>query len=161
MTTAILIALVQISVVSHFIVDGVYPSIMLILVINWGILRGTDEGMLWAFVGGLCVDTFSGWPFGTSTVALVIVASLVSLGQGTFIKTHALLPPITLFAATLLYYTVALFILESAQQPVDWIAALERIALPVAIYNSVLNIGGFWLTQRLEQRVYPMPRAHW
>ncbi|GAC1319636.1 MAG: hypothetical protein NVS2B16_00570 [Chloroflexota bacterium] len=156
-----LTALLQISIVTHLAVRGIYPSLVLILVVNWGILRGTDEGMLWAFVGGLCLDTFSGWPFGTSTVALVVVASVVSLGQGTFIKTHALLPPATLFGATFLYYLVALFILESTQQPVDWVLALERIALPVAVYNALVNIGGFWLTQRLERRVYPVPRANW
>jgi hypothetical protein len=98
---------------------------------------------------------------GTSTVALVVVASVVSLGEGTFIRTHGLLPLATVCAATVLYYLVAFFILESTQHPVDWIAGIRTIALPAAVYNAVLNIPGFWLAQRLEQRIYPTPRAHW
>ena len=94
-------------------------------------------------------------------MALVVVASLVSLGQGTFIRTHALLPLATVFGATILYYGVVLFILESTQHPVDWVPALRDIVLPVAIYNSVLNVPAFWLVQRLEGRVYPTPRANW
>jgi hypothetical protein len=67
----------------------------------------------------------------------------------------------TVFGATLLYFLVAFFILASTQHPVDWIAAFRGIALPSAVYNAVLNVAGFWLTGRLESRVYPVPRAHW
>jgi rod shape-determining protein MreD len=133
----------------------------LIAVVNWGILRGMDEGMLWAFIGGVGLDVFSGWPFGTNTVALVVVASVVSLGETTFMRTHALLPPATMFVATVLFYAVAMFILESTQHPVSWIPELRAIVLPAAIYNAALNIPLFRLSQYLENRVYPMPRAHW
>lgn len=156
-----LTALFQASVAGHFAIGGNIPGLVLILVIDWGILRGTDEGMLWAFVGGLCLDVFSGWPIGTNTVSLVIVASLVSLGEGTFMRTHALVPIATVFAATILYYAVALFILESTQQPVAWMTEFRMAVLPVAIYNALINIPGFWLVKRLENRVYPVPRAHW
>jgi rod shape-determining protein MreD len=156
-----LLALMQSSVVGHFAFRGTLPGIVLICVVDWGILRGPDEGMLWAFVAGLCLDIFSGWPPGTNTVALVVVASVVSLGEGTFIRTHALLPPATVFGATILFYCIALFILESTRHPVVWGDALRGSILPIAIYNAVLNIPGFWLVQRLENRVYPSPRAHW
>jgi rod shape-determining protein MreD len=156
-----ILALLQVSVVNHFAFRGILPGIVLICVVDWGILRGTDEGMLWAFVAGLCLDVFSGWPPGTNTVALVIVASIVSLGQGTFIRTHALLPPATVFGATILFYTIALFILESTSHPVAWGVALRDSVIPIAIYNAILNIPGFRLIQRLEHRVYPLPRAHW
>lgn len=156
-----LLALVQITLAHQFRLAGVYPSLVLVLVVDWGILRGMDEGMLWAFLGGLCIDTFSGWPLGIATVSMVIVASLVSLGQGTFIRTHALLPLATMFGATIVYYVIVLFLYESTQHPVDWLVALRDIALPAAIYNTVLNIPGFWLVQRLERRVYPVPRANW
>jgi rod shape-determining protein MreD len=155
------LALLQTSLVTHFAIRGIIPGIVLVAVVNWGILRGMDEGMLWGFIGGLCLDVFSGWPFGTSACALVIVASLVSLGEGTFIRTHALLPLLTIFAATILYYLVALFILTSTHHPVNWIAALRAFVLPAAIYNAILNIPAFWLAQRLEDRIYPMPRANW
>jgi rod shape-determining protein MreD len=155
------LALLQSSLMSHLAIRGIIPGLMLITVVNWGILRGMDEGMLWAFIGGLCLDVFSGWPFGTNTVALVIVASLVSLGESTFMRSHALLPLLTVFAATILFYLVALFILESTHHPVDWITALRVGVLPAAVYNAVLNIPLFPLTQRLDARVSPTPRAHW
>lgn len=156
-----LLALLQSALVGHFTIRGIFPSIVLIAVVNWGILRGTDEGVFWGFVGGLCLGFFSGWPFGTCAVAMVVVASVVSLGEGTFIRTHALLPLATVFGATILYYLVSLFVLESTQHAVDWFAALRSIVVPVALYNAVVNVPGYWLSQRLERRVYPMPRANW
>lgn len=155
------VALLQATVAGRFAIAGNTPGLVLVVVIDWGILRGTDEGMLWALFGGLCLDIFSGWPIGTSTVALVIVASLVSLGEATFMRTHALVPIATVFAATILYYAVALFILESTRQPVAWIAEFRTAILPVALYNAVINIPVYWLMKRLENRVYPIPRAHW
>jgi rod shape-determining protein MreD len=155
------LATLQASLVGHLAVRGIIPGLVLIAVVDWGILRGMDDAMLWGLLGGLCLDVFSGWPFGTSACALVIVASLVSLGEGTFIRTHALLPLLTIFAATILYYLVALFILTSTHHPVNWIAALRAFVLPAAIYNAILNIPAFWLAQRLEDRIYPMPRANW
>jgi rod shape-determining protein MreD len=155
------IALLQSSLVGHFEVKGILPAVTLIVVVDWGILRGPEEGMLWAFIGGVCTDVFTGWPMGTSTIAMVAVASVVSLGGGTFIRTHTLLPLATVFCATILYYLVAMFILESTHHSVAWIDGLRYVVIPVAVYNAALNIPGFWLIQRLEQRVYPVERASW
>lgn len=155
------LALLQTGMGDHLAVANTLPSLMLIAVINWGILRGPDEGMMWGFMGGLCLDVFSGWPIGTNTVALVLVTSVVSLGGGTFIRTHTLLPPAAVFVGTIMYFAVALFILESTHQPVDWIAAMRNGVLPLALYNAVLNLPGYWLMRKLEARMYPMPRANW
>lgn len=155
------LTILQSSLVDHFAIRGIVPGIVLIAVINWGILRGTDEGMLWALIGGVCLDVLSGWPFGTSAVALVIVASLVSLGEGTFMRTHALVPPVTVFGATILYYLIALVVLQSTHVPVDWMQAVSGVIIPTALYNGVLNIVGFRLSERLESRIYPMARANW
>jgi rod shape-determining protein MreD len=155
------VALLQSSLAGHFQISGVLPAITLIVVVDWGILRGPEEGMLWAFVGGVCTDVFSGWPMGTSTIAMVTVASVVSLGGGTFIRTHALLPLATVFLATILYYTVAMFILESTHHPVAWADAVRYVVVPVALYNAFLNLPAFWLVRKLEQRVYPVERANW
>lgn len=155
------LALIQAGLVTHLAIRGIVPSILVVTVVDWGILRGTDEGMAWALIAGIWVDIISGLPFGTSAVALVIVASLVSLGEGTFMRTHALVPLGTVFAATVLYNLIVLFVLQSTQHPVDWTSALQGIILPAALYNTVLNIPGFRFAQWLEGRIYPTPRANW
>ncbi|PZS05253.1 MAG: rod shape-determining protein MreD [Chloroflexi bacterium] len=155
------LALLQSSLASRLEFRGVLPGFVLVTVVSWGILRGLEEGLVWAFVGGVSLDVLSGLPFGTNTVAMVVTAGVVSLGEGTFIRTHALLPLMTVFGATILYYVIVLFILQSTQQPVDWLAALRTYMLPTAIYNALMSILVFWLARRLESRIYRAPRAHW
>ena len=156
-----ILALLQTSLIPHLSVGSAVAGIVLIAVVDWGILRGPDEGMMWGFIGGLCLDVFTGWPFGTNTVAMVLVASAVSLGGATFIRTHALLAPGTVFVATILYFLVVMFILQSTEHPVAWIEALRSAVLPAALINAVLNVPIFWLFGRLDGRIYPMPRANW
>lgn len=156
-----LLAMLQTTVMGRFVVNGALPGLVLLAVVDWGILRGPDEGMLWGLVGGFCLDVLSGWPIGTGTIAMVAVASVVSLGGSTFIRTHALLPPATMFIATLLYYLVVFFLLESMQHPVDWSTGLRTIALPAAAYNAIVNVPGYMLFRRLEARIFPVPRASW
>src|SRR5579872_1986691 len=99
-----ILALLQTSFMPHLAVGSAVLGLVMIAVVDWGILRGPDEGMMWGFVGGLCLDIFTAWPFGTNTLAMVLVASAVSLVGATIIRTHALLAPGTVFVATILYF---------------------------------------------------------
>jgi len=155
------LAILQAGLVTHLEVAGALANIVLLVVVDWGILRGLDEGVIWAFIGGLLLDIFSGYPLGTSTVALVVVAALISMGETTFMRTHALLPPVTVFLATLLYYAVVVFILVSTHQSVNLATVFRQVAIPAALLNGAANIVVYPLTHRLEQRIYPVPRASW
>jgi rod shape-determining protein MreD len=47
-------------VFSHFFsLFGVKPDILLIAVVAWGFVRGSEEGILIGFLAGLCEDVFS------------------------------------------------------------------------------------------------------
>ena len=46
----------------------VRPDLMLVLVVAWSLLRGVEEGLLWAFIGGVLLDLLSVGPFGGFTV---------------------------------------------------------------------------------------------
>lgn len=155
------LAILQAGLITHLQIAGALANIVLLVVVNWGILRGMDEGVIWAFIGGALLDVFSGYPLGTSTVALVVVAAVISLGQGTFMRMHALLPPATVIFATIFYYCIVVFILDSTHHPVNLITVLQHIAIPAAILNGAFNIVVYPLTLRLERRIYPMPRASW
>src|SRR5690349_21726277 len=59
----------------------VRPDLVLQCVVAWAVLRGAREAVVWAFVGGMLADLFSGGPFGASALALVIVAYCSSVGD--------------------------------------------------------------------------------
>jgi rod shape-determining protein MreD len=79
----LILAVLQTAVLPYFPIFGIVAQIPLLVVISWTLLHGLEEGLLWAFVAGLCVDLFSIGPFGATALAYITgvlaVAGLESL----------------------------------------------------------------------------------
>src|SRR5215207_4297698 len=68
-----LAAALESSVLSYVRLYSGQPSLVLMLVLCWGLHAPLEEALFWAFVGGIFHDLLSIMPIGTSTIALVIV----------------------------------------------------------------------------------------
>lgn len=93
--------------------------------------------MLWAIVGGLCLDLFSGGPFGVTTVALIVASSLARLGYGRVFGGYMVLPLALAFPLSLAFYLTCTLLLNAFGRPIAWLPALTDVILPA----SLLNIG--------------------
>lgn len=155
------LTILQTSLAQHLVVAGAHPNFVLMAIVDWGIIRGVDEGMLWGLLGGLFVDLYSGLPFGTSSLAFVLIAGAVSLGESALMRTHFLLPLLAVFGATILYYAVALFIIASARHVLLLDSHTVHVVIAEALYNGALNTIGFALTLAFERKLHPIPRANW
>jgi rod shape-determining protein MreD len=130
------LALIQSSLASLFPVLGVHPDLVLIAVIGWTLLRGTEEGVLWAIIGGLCLDLFSGGPFGVITVALVFTSLLANLGYGRVFGGYLTLPLFLTFPLSLAYYLVYISLLAVLNRPLAFLPTLSSIILPASLINT-------------------------
>lgn len=153
------ITLLQEGVADHVAVGGIMPNLVLLAVVNWGLVRGVEEGMLWGFIGGIFLDLFSGLPFGTSSFAFVAITGLVSLGETALLRTSVMLPFATAIIATVLYYAIAIVIVASADHVVMINSQSIRLALGVLIYNAVINPFLYVATQAFDRRLHPVARA--
>lgn len=133
------VALIQSTVMPHLTLWDVKPDLVLLVVISWSLLRGTREGIIWGFIGGLCLDLFSGAPFGLSALALLIVSFLSGLGEATVFRTQVILPLATAFFASLLYNFIFLFVLGVLGWPVVWLDSFIRLVLPTSVLNVLLT----------------------
>jgi len=50
------VGLLQATLVSRVAIWGVFPDLPLLVVVSWGLLRGSRQGLLWGFVAGIMVD---------------------------------------------------------------------------------------------------------
>jgi rod shape-determining protein MreD len=153
-------ALIQSTVLSHISILGVKPELMLMVVISWSLLRGPGEGMVWAFIGGMGLDLFSGAPFGTMTVALLVVSFISGLGESTVFRTYIALPLVTAFVTTVIYDLVILVILALTGWPVTWADSVIHVVLPSAIANTLLVPLVFWPLQWLHRKA-GREEMHW
>jgi len=112
---------------------------MFLIVITWAIVRSVEEGVTWAFIGGLIIDLLSGGPLGATALALVLAALWAgqSWGQGLGVAVARLLLMVVLSAA--IYHLVLLIILTWSGHTVDWRFALLHVAGPSVLLNTVLT----------------------
>lgn len=130
-------AIVQSTVLPFFSIWGLKVELVLLLVASWSMLRGLQEGVVWAIVGGIGLDLFSAAPFGTAVLALAVTSFVVSkIGKG-LLRTNALLPIAAAPAATLMFNLVVAGLLEAFGWQVKWSQILSEVILPLCLLNSI------------------------
>ncbi len=132
------VALVQSTLLSRVDVLGGRPNLMLLVVLVWTVVRGIDEGLVWAFVGGLILDLLSGGPLASMALALLAAAYLAgqSLGEEMGLQMVRLI--ILTVLGSMVYHLVLLFVLDWSGRTVDWGFSLLRVAGPSVLLNGIL-----------------------
>jgi rod shape-determining protein MreD len=151
----IVLAILQTTVLAdiHFF-DG-RPDIILLVVIGWSLAGADRQAMVWGLVGGLLLDSFSGQPFGSTAVSLVLIAYLVSLYSGRVWEANLLMPLGITLAASVLFHVVALVWLLAIGRGVELQFAFTRVILPSTILNLMLILPTAQLLNGLYHRLYP------
>jgi len=149
------VALLQTTVLPALTILGVKPELMLLTVLSWSLLRGMEEGLVWAFLGGLMLDLFSGGPLGASTLALLVVSFLSGLTQASVTRTSFLLPMGAALVGTLLYQGLLLLVVQLTRGTVPWADSLFRVTSPSLAVNTLLMPVIFqalaWLDRRTDR----------
>jgi len=152
------VGLLQATVVSRVTIWGVFPDLPLLLVVSWGLLRGSRQGLLWGFVAGIIVDLFSGAPFGAATVSLMVVGFVAGLGENLVFR-NLLLLLLTAFLATLVYDLLFLFMVQILASPlpgtvqtVEWSGSLVRVIGPSAVVNALLGLLILGVMRAMDRR---------
>jgi rod shape-determining protein MreD len=122
----LLLAIFQATIMPKFPVLGFVPLLTLLVALAWGLLHTLEEGIAWAFVGGLFVDIFSISPIGATSLAMMAAVAAVILIKRNFPESRVLLPIILGFLATFVFWFVYLL--------------LMRIAVPIIIGDPALGL---------------------
>lgn len=149
----LLLALLQSTVATQLTIREVKPDLVLIAVIVATLIYGGQGGLLWAFIGGIGLDLFSGGPFGASSIALMMAALVAALGYRVLSRYHLFVPLGAASLGTLIYGGVYLGILAAlnlaAQLPLLatlsiplhslplW-TTIQQIVIPAMFYNTTL-----------------------
>jgi rod shape-determining protein MreD len=149
------LALVQNAILSRVSLLGGRPDLIFLAVVGWALLRGSTEGAVWAFTGGLFLDLFSGGPFGGITLALLLVALFVGRQWGRELGSVFLQLVLLALVACFVYHVLLLLVLGWTGRPVDWSFSLSRVAFPSAILNAVLAPFVYWPLAWLDRRTRP------
>jgi rod shape-determining protein MreD len=143
-------ALIQGSVLSQLRVFGGQPDLVVLIVLAWSALDAGQEGMVWAFFGGLFLDLLSGIPLGISSLALVPLAFIIGLTEAQVYRTNILLLLVLLGGGALAYHLIYMFLLRFIiNYPLSFQTGFFYITLPSILFDlililPVLRILGHW-----------------
>jgi rod shape-determining protein MreD len=152
----ILASLLQATVLSHLRVYGGQPDLIVIIVLAWAILDRDQEGMVWAFVGGLFLDLLSGAPLGISSLAMVPVAFLVGLTEAQVYRESVGLPLLMASVGAFAYHIMYLLLLRFfGGMAVPWSEALVYVTLPSVVFDVILVIPAIRVLGRWYTKFHP------
>lgn len=151
----IILAVFQSAVLARVQLAGVTPQILFLVALAWGLQRGVEEGVAWAFIAGLLVDLFSVTPLGVSAVAYSLAVLVCTL-------LLRWLPPRRLLVASLmgmLGTVIYLLIYLLAMRIAGFSIAAAGIAqlLPMLIIHALLILPIYLVIQFVLQALAPRP----
>jgi rod shape-determining protein MreD len=156
----LIMALLQATVATQLMVRGVKPDLVLLVVLLATLVYGGQGGLVWAFIGGIGLDLFSGGPFGASTL-------VAALGYRVLSRYHLLVPLGAAGLGTLIYGLVYIGLLgalhTAAQLPLLagyaipqhnlplW-PTLQQVVIPAMFYNTTLMLFVMPLLNRVPEQ---------
>lgn len=154
------LALLQSTVMPKITVLGVHPDLVLMAVTSWSLLRGAEEGMLWALISGVILDLLSGAPFGVYSLALLTIGFAAGLGQRNMLRVDILAPIVAIPLATLAYLLITMALLSVLGWDMEWGARVGAVVLPSILVNS-LGMPFVYLPARLLHRRVAREEISW
>jgi rod shape-determining protein MreD len=149
-------AVIQSTIVPEIRVGNGGPDLILMMVLSWTMLAGLEEGIVWAFVGGILQDLMIGIPTGTTALALVIVVFLSDLVVGQIGRNNLIFPPLVLAAGTLIYQVILAIFLSILGRPVSFTYMLSFVTIPTLAFNVLMILPAFrimgWIYQASRPR---------
>ncbi|MBZ0304698.1 MAG: rod shape-determining protein MreD, partial [Anaerolineae bacterium] len=131
-------AVIDASVLSHLRYLNGQPSLVLILVVSWGLLNELSDALPWAFIGGLFVDLLSVTPTGTSSFAYVLAVTLILFYAGQVGRRNLVIPPAAAILTTLLHQGVVLAVLILQGNSFPVFRAILTWTIPTLLFNGLL-----------------------
>jgi rod shape-determining protein MreD len=130
-------AIVELTVTPYLRVGDAQPHLVFVMAVVWTVAVGLDSGLVWAFVGGLALDTLAQRPLGSTAFALLIVVGATAVIG----RSLARIRPVVAIIATLLLslvYSMTLILLFSVLRPPSTLTDPLRIVAPGVLYDVIL-----------------------
>jgi rod shape-determining protein MreD len=146
----ILFAFMQATVFPNSELIGIFPDVTLVIILVWSAVRGVRDGMIWAFLVGILLDTLALDPLGGNALALLPVVLLGALSGRAFFQSNLIVPILACVLATFLHALVLLLVRSAGGTSIS-IAPLLRIIMLQTVLN-VMIVPPIYLIGSLAQR---------
>jgi rod shape-determining protein MreD len=127
---------------------------VLVAVLAWSFQRGPNEGLAWAWAGGILSDLASGAPLGVSTLPLMMAALVVGMTYRRFFQGNLFLSGLVALAANIVFQFLYLLLYVLVHEPIAFPTGILRtVGSLIMIHTVAVPLGylaTFWLVRIIE-----------
>lgn len=142
-------AILQAVIVSPLVIGGGSPDLLLLVIVSVGLLRGSVQGAVLGFAGGLVVDLLTLDTLGVTSLVLTLVGFWAGRYGETTARGRRLAPLLAVAVITVLAAVFALVLHYMLGDEVDARQALLTALLPALLLNVVLALPVHALVRRV------------
>ena len=148
-------ALLELTVASRYQMDGAQVlQLSLVFAVAVTVIYGFEEGMAWAFVGGLVLDLLALRPLGATVFELLVAVGLTTVAAPLLSRSRYVGCIVAVFVITPLFLVISdatTGLLRPPAPPLQ-VSSLAAAAVVNAIAAAVLSLIILGLKRRSEQR---------
>lgn len=148
-----LAAVLQASIVPQFSILGGRPDLVFLLVISWALNAPLEQGIIWAFVGGILQDLMSAAPTGTSVIGMVLIVFALDVFRQQIYRVGVLTILWVTLVGTFVQQILVMAVLVLSGFTIPVLDNLGYVVLPTVFYNLILVFPVYFITRRIQKRV--------
>ncbi|HDP36917.1 MAG TPA: rod shape-determining protein MreD [Candidatus Atribacteria bacterium] len=151
----IVVALViQLTLVNSVTILGLKPDLIMVVVVVFSLLKGEKEGTISGFTSGLLQDIFSTGLLGINALAKTVIGFSCGILKEKIFHEHILfIIPVITFIASFMQSILIILLLRAFGIEYNLAWSLKQVALPEALYNSLLSPFIFLAINKLFQTI--------
>ncbi len=147
------LAVLQTAVLPYFPLYGVVVQLLLLVVVSWTLLHGLEEGLVWAFVAGLCIDLFSIGPTGATALAYITAVLAVASLNSVLPSGRFFMPVFYAALSTIIVFIVYLLFVRLLGYGASFAAAADYVS--IILLNAGFMLPVYWLVYSVDRAIRP------
>ena len=146
--------LIQLTLINSITILGLKPDLIMVVVVVFSLLKGEKEGTISGFASGLLQDIFSTGLLGINALAKTVIGFTCGILKEKIFYEHILfLIPVITFIASFMQSILMFLLLRAFGLEYGLAWSLKQIALPEALYSSLLSPFVFLAINKLFQTI--------
>jgi rod shape-determining protein MreD len=150
----LVLAIVQSTILPQLAFLNMTPNLVLVAVLAWSFQRGPNEGLVWAWIGGMLIDLVGGAPLGISSLPLMMVALIAGATYRRLFHGNLVLSALVALLANLVFELIYLVLLVLTHPSIQFPAGILRTAGILALIHTIAVPLGYlatvWLVRIVE-----------
>ncbi len=147
-----LAAVLQATLVPQIRILGGQPDLVFLLVLSWSVNGRLEQGVAWAFVGGITQDLLSAAPIGASVLGMLLLIFGIERLRGQVFRIGFVMLVGLVIVGTVLQKTAFMLVAAVSGFTIYPVENFTYIILPTIAYNLLFLWPIYWIVRRIQRR---------